>query len=48
MEEIPCELAITRYMGDEDPAARFQYVVRAADDGTSVFEIGKYFTLPPD
>lgn len=48
MEEIPCELAITRYMGDEDPAARFQYVVHTADDGTSVFEIGKYFTLPPD
>ncbi|MEV4953220.1 hypothetical protein [Paenarthrobacter nitroguajacolicus] len=48
MEEIPRELAITRCMGDEDPAARLRYALHSADDGTAVLEIGKYFTLPPD
>ncbi|WP_157367117.1 hypothetical protein [Arthrobacter sp. M2012083] len=48
MEEIPRELAITRTMGDEDPAARLRYALHTADDGTSVFEVGKYFTLPPE
>lgn len=48
MEEIPGEMAITRNIGDEDPAARLRYTLHSADDGTSVFEIGKYFTLPPD
>ncbi|MCW3767951.1 SRPBCC family protein [Paenarthrobacter sp. PAE-2] len=48
MEEIPGEMAITRTIGDEDPAARMRFTMHSADDGTSVLEIGKYFTLPPD
>jgi hypothetical protein len=48
MEEVPGEMAITRTIGDEDPAARMRFTLHSEDDGTSVLEIGKYFTLPPD
>ncbi|MEZ2390180.1 hypothetical protein AB6813_11640 [bacterium RCC_150] len=48
MEEIPEELAITRYLGDEDPAARMRYFVYADDDGATILDVGRYFTLPAE
>jgi hypothetical protein len=47
MEEIPQELAITRTLGGEDPAARGRTSLRDGDGGATVLEHGQYFTLPP-
>ena len=46
MEEIPQELAVTRTLGGEDPAARGRTVLHVNDDGATVLEHGHYFTLP--
>ncbi|MFF2244259.1 SRPBCC family protein [Arthrobacter sp. NPDC058130] len=48
MEEIPEELAITRTLGNEDPAARGRTSLRVGDDGATVLEHGQYFTLPTE
>lgn len=48
VHEIPQELAITRSIGDSDAAARGRDFLRDGEDGTTVFEHGSYFTLPPE
>ncbi|MET1086581.1 MAG: hypothetical protein ABWY04_05620 [Arthrobacter sp.] len=46
MEEIPQQLAITRSLGAEDPAARGRTSLHEGDGGATVLEHGLYFTLP--
>lgn len=46
--EVPYELAITRVMGDPDPAARNRDVLQDAGDGLTSLEHGHYFTLPAE
>lgn len=48
MEEIGQELAVTRRLGDEDPAARGRTVLRVDEGGATVLEQGQYFTLPAE
>lgn len=48
MEEIPNELAITRVIGGEDPAARGRTFLRPGDGGTTILEAGQYFTPPAE
>jgi hypothetical protein len=46
VEEIPLELAITRTLGAEDPAARGRTFLRPGDGGATVLEVGQHFSLP--
>jgi len=46
VEEIPQELAITRTIGAEDPAARGRTFLRPGDGGATVLQVGQYFSLP--
>lgn len=46
LEEIPEELAVTRTLGDPDPAARGRTFLRLGEVGTTLLEQGHYFTLP--
>jgi hypothetical protein len=48
VHEIPQELAITRSVGDTDPAARGRDCLRDGEDGTTILEHGSYFTLPAE
>ena len=48
MEEIPQQMAIVRTLGDEDPAARLRYSISAGDAGTTLLDVGQYFTLPAE
>ena len=46
IEEIPNELAVTRVLGDADPASRGRTSIRTDDSGSTVLSHGHYFTLP--
>lgn len=48
LEEIPQELAITRSLGAEDPAARMRTFLRPGEGGATVLEVGQYFSLPAE
>ncbi|SEP85468.1 SRPBCC family protein [Arthrobacter sp. OV608] len=49
VQEIPHELAVTRSVGGDDPAARGRTSLQIGDDGaTTLLEHGQYFTLPGD
>lgn len=48
LEEIPQQLAITRSLGAEDPAARTRTFLRPGEGGATVLEVGQYFSLPAE
>lgn len=48
VEEIPQELAITRTLGGEDPAARGRDFLKDGEGGTTILEHGRYFSLPAE
>lgn len=48
VQGISQKLAVTRSIGDSDVAARGRDFLRDGEDGTTVFEHGSYFTLPPE
>jgi hypothetical protein len=48
LQEVPGELAITRTLGDPDPAKRGRDFLADADGGGTLLEHGLYFTLPAE
>jgi hypothetical protein len=48
VHEITQELAITRTLGGEDPAARGRDYLQDGQGGTTVLEHGRYFSLPAE